>query len=130
MCSYNVAVQQEDGVERKSMPRGKVLGGSSAVNGMYYIRGSKLEYDAWAELAGDDRWDWDSVYAAQKEAEIAEVDREVWKLNQSYKGETGAVITTSILAKRECQLEFQLTYRVSSFAWLPICSHLTFACSC
>ena len=68
--------------------------------------------------------------AAQKEAEIAEVDREVWKLNQSYKGETGAVITTSILAKRECQVEFQLTYRASSFAWLPICSHLTFACSC
>ena len=50
-------------------PRGKVLGGSSAVNGMYYIRGSKLEYDAWAELAGDDRWNWDSMYAAQKEAE-------------------------------------------------------------
>ena len=50
-------------------PRGKVLGGSSAVNGMYYIRGSKLEYDAWAELAGDDRWNWDSMYAAMKSAE-------------------------------------------------------------
>ena len=36
---------------------------------MYYLRGSKLEYDAWATLSGDDRWNWDGVYASMLEAE-------------------------------------------------------------
>lgn len=43
-----------------SIPRGKVLGGSSAINGMVYIRGHRADYDGWAE-AGCTGWDYDSV---------------------------------------------------------------------
>ncbi len=41
-------------------PRGKTLGGSSAINAMLYVRGHPSDYDAWADQ-GCDGWDWDSV---------------------------------------------------------------------
>ncbi|WP_348650965.1 GMC family oxidoreductase N-terminal domain-containing protein [Parendozoicomonas sp. Alg238-R29] len=43
-------------------PRGKTLGGSSAVNGMVYIRGHKSDYDNW-ELQGNAGWGWDNALA-------------------------------------------------------------------
>jgi len=42
-------------------PRGKVLGGSSSINAMCYIRGDARDYDEWAQLAGDPNWNWNSV---------------------------------------------------------------------
>ena len=37
-------------------PRGKVIGGSSSINGMVYIRGHALDYDAWAQRDGLGNW--------------------------------------------------------------------------
>ena len=41
-------------------PRGKALGGSSAINAMLYVRGHPADYDEWASL-GCEGWDWESV---------------------------------------------------------------------
>ncbi|CAH1107817.1 unnamed protein product [Psylliodes chrysocephalus] len=41
-------------------PRGKVLGGTSVLNAMLYVKGNKRDYDHWAEL-GNTGWDWDNV---------------------------------------------------------------------
>ncbi|GAM40240.1 hypothetical protein TCE0_038f12428 [Talaromyces pinophilus] len=54
-------------------PRGKGLGGSSAINGLYMTRPGKDEINAWKDLLGDmdgaDNWSWDSFYAAMKKSE-------------------------------------------------------------
>ena len=52
--------------------RGRVLGGSSSVNGMMYVRGQPADYDAIAELSSDD-WSWEHIgraYAALENHEL------------------------------------------------------------
>ncbi|MBS0192682.1 MAG: choline dehydrogenase [Proteobacteria bacterium] len=49
-------------------PRGKVLGGSSSINAMCYIRGNPRDYDQWAQL-GAVGWDWDCLLPYFKRAE-------------------------------------------------------------
>jgi choline dehydrogenase len=48
-------------------PRGKVLGGSSSINAMCYIRGVAGDYDDWGKAAAG--WDWQSVLPYFKRAE-------------------------------------------------------------
>ncbi|NOD96479.1 choline dehydrogenase [Ruegeria sp. HKCCD6228] len=57
---------------RGYQPRGKALGGSSAINAMLYVRGQRQDYDGWADL-GCDGWDWDSVLPYFKRAENNEL---------------------------------------------------------
>jgi choline dehydrogenase len=57
----HVTEPQEGGAGRRLYwPRGKVLGGSGALNGMVYIRGHRLDYDGWA-YHGCPGWGWDDV---------------------------------------------------------------------
>ena len=42
-------------------PRGKALGGSSAINAMLYVRGHQYDYDRWANEEGCEGWSWDDV---------------------------------------------------------------------
>ena len=46
---------------RVPCPRGRVIGGSSSINGMVYIRGHRSDYDGWAAQTGDDAWSWRKV---------------------------------------------------------------------
>ena len=54
-------------------PRGKVLGGSSSINGLIYIRGQPEDYDHWAQL-GNRGWSWDDVLPYFRRAENWEGD--------------------------------------------------------
>lgn len=52
-------------------PRGKVLGGTSSINGMVYMRGNAADYDEWRQR-GCTGWDWDSVLPYFRKAEHQE----------------------------------------------------------
>ena len=54
--------EPEAGLNGRSLryPRGKTLGGSSSINGMIYMRGQARDYDAWADLTGDEAWRWEA----------------------------------------------------------------------
>lgn len=54
--------QPDPGIGGRAMdcPRGRVLGGSSSINGLIYIRGQQDDFDDWARL-GADGWDYQSV---------------------------------------------------------------------
>jgi choline dehydrogenase len=52
-------------------PRGKVLGGTSSINGMVYMRGTPSDYDNWRQR-GCEGWDWESVLPFFRKAEHQE----------------------------------------------------------
>ncbi|MEP4770257.1 MAG: choline dehydrogenase [Roseibium sp.] len=52
-------------------PRGKVLGGSSSLNGLLYVRGQSQDYDRWRQM-GNDGWSWDDVLPLFKRSEDQE----------------------------------------------------------
>ncbi len=55
--------EAEAGLNGRSLryPRGRVLGGSSSINGMIYMRGQQRDYDGWAEAVADPSWRWDET---------------------------------------------------------------------
>jgi choline dehydrogenase len=64
--------------QRDHWPRGKLLGGSSSINAMVYIRGHRSDYDDWAS-AGNPGWGWDEVLAAYKAMEDTEAGGDAWR---------------------------------------------------
>ena len=66
--NYDTAPEPHLDNRRLWWPRGKVLGGSSSINAMCYIRGVAGDYDDWA-AGGADGWDWNSALPYFKRAE-------------------------------------------------------------
>jgi choline dehydrogenase-like flavoprotein len=60
--NWSYATEPEPALMNRRLywPRGRVLGGSSAINAMIYMRGHPADYAGWAKAAGPD-WDWPAV---------------------------------------------------------------------
>jgi choline dehydrogenase len=59
-------------------PRGRVLGGSSSINGLIYVRGQPEDFDHWAQL-GNRGWGWDDILPFFKKAENWEGEANEWR---------------------------------------------------
>src|ERR1700726_3635612 len=91
-------------------PRGKVLGGSSSINGLIYIRGQPEDYDHWAQL-GNRGWSWDDCLPYFRKAER-------WEGEESeVRGKGGPLFTSRMDRPPLCQVvieagkEIGLEYR-------------------
>jgi choline dehydrogenase len=65
---YSSEPDEGSGGRRIDVPRGKMLGGSSSINGMVYIRGQARDYDHWAQL-GNLGWSYQDVLPIFKRME-------------------------------------------------------------
>ncbi len=65
--------------QRDYWPRGKVLGGSSAINAMVWIRGHDSDYADWQEACGDSGWGAEAVRTAYREIEDNEDGADDWR---------------------------------------------------
>jgi choline dehydrogenase len=81
---YSTAPEAFCGGRRIYLPRGKVLGGSSSINAMVYIRGNRLDYDGW----GIDGWSYDDLLPYFRRSEDNQ------RLSDEFHG-TGGPLTVS-----------------------------------
>jgi choline dehydrogenase len=79
---------------RLPIPRGKVLGGSSSINGMVYVRGQSQDYDGWAQL-GCRGWSWGDVLPYFKRSEDNE------RGESEYHGVGGPLHVSNVAARHE-----------------------------
>jgi len=88
--------EADPGLNGRSLdwPRGKVLGGSSSINGLLYIRGQKEDYDYWRQL-GNAGWSYDDVLPYFRRAENQE------RGSDDYHGEGGPLSVTNMRVERD-----------------------------
>lgn len=80
-------------------PRGRCLGGSSAINAMIYVRGNRQDYDAWAAL-GNDGWAYDEVLPYFIKAENNE------RIHDQYHGNSGPLSVTDLHSDNPLQQRY------------------------
>ncbi|MDC0649032.1 GMC family oxidoreductase N-terminal domain-containing protein [Alphaproteobacteria bacterium] len=68
---FETEPENSSGNRRIAIPRGKVLGGSSAINAMLYVRGQAADYDGWAQR-GNLGWSYDDILPYFRKAENCE----------------------------------------------------------
>ena len=89
-------------------PRGKVLGGSSSVNAMVYIRGHRSDYDHWAS-EGNPGWSYDEVLPYFRRAEHNE------RLDNEYHGNDGPLNVMDLRSPNPCLQAFIAAGREAGF---------------
>ena len=77
--NYSTEVEPELDDRRIDTPRGRVVGGSSSINSMVYMRGHPLDYDRWAAAYGLDAWTYDQCLPYFKSGEDSDRGENAWR---------------------------------------------------
>ena len=79
--NWNYLTEPEPECEDREidLPRGKVVGGSSSINAMVYMRGHPLDYDAWADDFGLEQWRFDHCLPYFKQCENSDRGASDWR---------------------------------------------------
>ncbi|MDE2008367.1 MAG: GMC family oxidoreductase N-terminal domain-containing protein, partial [Rhodospirillales bacterium] len=85
---YSSEPDEGSGQRRIPVPRGKLLGGSSAINGMVFVRGQAQDYDSWAQL-GNRGWSYREVLPIFRDMESYQGEGEA-----EYRGRNGPLKVT------------------------------------
>jgi len=85
---YSSEPDEGTGQRRIPIPRGKLLGGSSSINGMVFVRGQSHDYDHWAQL-GNRGWSYREVLPIFREMESYQGDAD-----DEYRGREGLLKVT------------------------------------
>ena len=112
---YSSEPDDGTGQRRIPIPRGKLLGGSSSINGMVFVRGQSQDYDTWAQL-GNRGWSYREVLPIFKDMESyqgegdAEYRGRSGPLKVSENFETGPLYDALIKAARAVGIEYTNDY--------------------
>ena len=70
VLSWNYQTEPEQNTANRQIawPRGRTLGGTSAINGLLYVRGQREDFQLWESL-GNKNWNWENVLPFYKKAE-------------------------------------------------------------
>jgi choline dehydrogenase len=113
VLTWGYTAEPDPGVNNRAIlyPRGRVLGGSSSINGMIYVRGQPEDFDHWGQL-GNRGWGWDGVLPYFKKAESWEAGAD------EFHGAEGPLLTSRTADKPllcqkmiEAGVEIGLEYR-------------------
>jgi len=99
--SWNLMTEPEPHLDgrRVPWPRGRVLGGSSAINGLLYVRGQHADYDHWRQL-GCTGWSFEDVLPYFKRAEDQERGADEWH------GSSGPLAVSDLRERNPLALAF------------------------
>ena len=118
--NWNYLSEPEPNLDNRRItcPRGKVLGGSSSINGMVYIRGNAMDFEAWEE-AGARGWAYRDVLPYFKRAETREEGGDAYRgsdgpLHTSYGPMTNPLYQAFIEAGR--QAGYRVTEDVNGYS--------------
>ena len=102
---YYTSPQAELDQRKLYVPRGKVRGGSGAINAMIYVRGAARDFDDWAIATGDSSWSYASVLPYFKKLENH------WSPDSQWHGQDGKIHVSSLRSGMH-----------------PVCKHFLAAC--
>lgn len=102
---YYTTTQAELNQRKLYVPRGKVRGGSGAINAMIYVRGAARDFNDWATATGDFGWSYESVLPYFKKLENH------WNPDSNWHGHEGKIHVSSLRSGMH-----------------PVCQHFLAAC--